>query len=86
MTNTGSSSARNIVATDPLPAATSFVAGSMRSGPGCADATVAEDDNAAGGDENDPIGASFANGTVEIRAAELARGQAAAVTFETLIK
>src|SRR3546814_18036441 len=59
-------SATGIAIADPLPAGTSFVPGSLRSGASCAGAATAEDDNASGADENDPFGASVAGTAVEI--------------------
>src|SRR3546814_4098255 len=53
VTNNGSGTATGIAIADPLPAGTSFVPGSLRSGASCAGAATAEDDNASGADEND---------------------------------
>ena len=86
ISNTGSASANNIVASDPLPAATSYVVNTLRSGSSCANASTPEDDDAAGPDDSDTIGASFSGGTVQIDVSKLADGQTAAVTFEATIK
>src|SRR3546814_9982892 len=64
VTNNGSGTATGINLADPLPAGTSFVAGSLRSGTSCAGAATVEDDNASGADESDPFGASVWGTTV----------------------
>lgn len=85
VTNSGSGTATAVTASDVLPAATSFVAGSMRSGTSCATATSVEDDDNAGADESDPFGMSFGGTTATARAATLAPGATAAFTFEATI-
>src|SRR3546814_7892598 len=70
VTNNGSGTATGIAIADPLPAGTSFVPGSLRSGASCAGAATAEDDNASGADENDPFGASVAGPAVAARSEE----------------
>src|SRR3546814_6449425 len=71
VTNNGSGTATGIAIADPLPAGTSFVPGSLRSGASCAGAATAEDDNASGADENDPFGASVAGTAVAATTATL---------------
>jgi uncharacterized repeat protein (TIGR01451 family) len=85
VTNTGAGLAAAIAASDPLPATVTFVPGSIRSGADCATAATVEDDNAAGGDESDPYGASFAGSTVTFTAASLAPGASAALAFDVTI-
>lgn len=84
-TNSGSGTATTIVINDVLPAATTFVPGSLRSGTSCAGANTVEDDNAAGGDEADPFGASIAGTTVTGTAATLVPASAFAIAFDVVI-
>ncbi len=85
VTNNGSATATGINVADPLPATTSFVAGSLRSGTSCAGATTVEDDNATGADESDPFGASIGGTTVAATAATLSPGNALAVAFHVTV-
>ena len=85
VTNNGSGTATGINLADPLPAGTSFIAGSLRSGTSCAGATSVEDDNASGADESDPFGASAAGTTVAATTATLLPAAAMAIAFEVAI-
>ena len=85
VTNNGSGTATGINLADPLPAGTSFVPGSLRSGTSCAGAATAEDDNASGADEGDPFGASITGATVAATTATLLPAAAMAITFEITI-
>ena len=85
VTNNGSGTATGINLADPLPAGTSFVPGSLRSGTSCAGAATAEDDNASGADESDPFGASITGATVAATTATLLPAAAMAITFEVTI-
>ncbi|MBL0916752.1 MAG: DUF11 domain-containing protein, partial [Sphingopyxis sp.] len=85
VTNNGSATATSIFVSDPLPATTSFVPGSLRSGTSCAGATTAEDDDAIGADESDPFGASIAGTTVSASAATLGPVSAMAVAFDVTV-
>lgn len=85
VTNNGSGTATGINVADPLPASTTFVPGSLRSGTSCAGATAIEDDNAAGADESDPFGASIGGTTVAATAPTLAPGNALAIAFNVTI-
>lgn len=85
VTNNGSGTATAVVVNDVLPAATTFVPGSLRSGSSCAGATTEEDDDATGPDEADPFGASFAGSTVSGNAATLAPASAFALAFNITI-
>jgi uncharacterized repeat protein (TIGR01451 family) len=82
ISNSGTASAATVVGTDTLPGALSYVAGSLKSGADCNTAVTAEDDNATGGDETDPIGASFASSTVSITRSSLATSTSFAVTYQ----
>lgn len=85
VTNNGSGTATGINVADPLPAATTFVAGSLRSGTSCAGAATVEDDNAAGADESDPFGASIGGTTVAATTPTLTPGNALAVAFDVTV-
>lgn len=85
VSNTGSSAATGVTATDPVPSTLTYVAGSITSGSDCAGATTAEDDNAAGSDESDPYGASYASGIVEASAPTLAAGASVAIRFDAAV-
>lgn len=82
ISNSGTASASTVVGTDMLPGALSYVAGSLKSGTDCSTAATAEDDNATGGDESDPIGASFGSGTVTITRSSLATSASFAVIYQ----
>ncbi len=83
--NTGTAAAGTVTATDSLPATLTFVPGSIASGADCASAATAEDDNTAGSDESDPIGASYSAGTVTIVRPSLPLATSFAVTYRATI-
>ncbi|MGR4889584.1 proprotein convertase P-domain-containing protein [Sphingopyxis sp. LARHCG72] len=85
VTNNGSGTATGINIADALPASTTFVPGSLRSGASCASATTVEDDNASGADENDPFGASITGTTVAATTPTLLPANAMAVAFDVTI-
>ena len=85
VTNGGSATATAIYVADPLPATTSFVPGSLRSGTSCAGATTGEDDNVTGADESDPFGAAIAGTTVSASTAALGPGSAFATVFDVTV-
>lgn len=85
VTNNGSATATGINITDALPATTSFVPGSLRSGTSCAGATTVEDDNATGADESDPFGASISGTTLSAVTATLAAAATMAITFNVTV-
>lgn len=85
-TNVGSATARNVVATDVLPASVVFNPGTLFSGANCSTATTAEDADAVDNDDTTGIGASFSGGTVGMTVAELAQGANAAITFEVTVQ
>ena len=84
--NPGSGTATNLSGVDTIPAALIYTAGSMTSGTTCSNATTVEDDNAAGADESDPYGASFAGAVVTATAATLAPSAGFALKYRTTIK
>jgi uncharacterized repeat protein (TIGR01451 family) len=85
VSNNGPGIAANIIGTDNIPTNTSYVGGSMRSGPNCASATMTEDDDAAGADETDPYGASISGTTISLSAGSMANAASFAITFEATI-
>lgn len=85
VTNSGTVAATTVIATDTLPAGTTYVAGSLRSGTTCANANTVEDDNNSGADESDPFGASHAAGTVIGIAPNLPASQTFAFRFQATI-
>lgn len=85
VTNNGSGTATGINVADALPAGTTFVPGSLRSGTSCAGAATVEDDDAAGADESDPFGAAIGGTTLSAVTATLAPVAAMAVTFDATV-
>jgi uncharacterized repeat protein (TIGR01451 family) len=85
VSNTGTAAATNASAVDVLPATTSYIAGTIRSGASCATATTVEDDNDAGADETDPYGANIIGSTITATAPTLAAGVSVAYRFDVLI-
>jgi uncharacterized repeat protein (TIGR01451 family) len=83
--NSGTAAAAAVVATDDLPAGLSYVAGSMVSGSDCASAATTEDDNAAGGDEADPVGAAYAGTTITVSRASLPTATSFAVIYRAVV-
>lgn len=86
VSNGGPATATTVIATDSLPTQLSYVAGSMRSGTSCGGATTIEDDDNAGTDDTDTVGASFASGTVVMLTSALSSGAAMALLFNALIQ
>lgn len=85
VSNSGSATSSNVVATDTIPANLTFVPGSMFSGTSCAAATTAEDDDNSGGDETDPYGMDFAANVVTGRAASLGPAASFAMVFNATV-
>lgn len=85
ISNTGSATATSVVATDNLPASTTYVAGSMTSGATCALATTAEDDDASGADESDPFGAAVSGATLTATIGTLNAGTGHAIKFRAIV-
>jgi uncharacterized repeat protein (TIGR01451 family) len=85
ISNSGTATASSLVATDTLPATLAYVPGSMLSGADCASAATTEDDDTAGADETDPVGASFSGSTLSITRASLATSGSFAVTYRVTV-
>lgn len=83
--NEGGIGHTNLAMNDPLPSATTFVAGSLRSGVSCATATTVEDDDAAGADETDPAGMAIAGTSVTAALPTLAAGATYAFVFDVTV-
>ena len=84
--NSGTAAAGTVLATDSLPPNLIYVAGSLVSGSDCASAATTEDDDAAGSDETDPIGASYAGNTVTISRASLPTASSFAVQYQVTVR
>ncbi len=82
VSNAGSANAAAVTVTDAIPATVIYVPGTLRSGPSCASATTVEDDNAAGADESDLIGASVTGSTMTGITASLTPSSAFAIAFD----
>jgi uncharacterized repeat protein (TIGR01451 family) len=85
ISNAGPGTAASISATDAIPANMTYVAGSLSSGSTCVTAATAEDDDATGADETDPIGASFAAGSITVNRASLLSASSFAVVFNATV-
>ena len=85
ISNAGPGIASVINANDTLPPNLTYIAGSMQSGATCGSATTAEDDDASGADESDPVGASSSAGTVTITRASLLSGESFAVVMNATV-
>jgi uncharacterized repeat protein (TIGR01451 family) len=86
VTNSGSSTATNFTFEDVIPATLTYVAESMLSGPSCSNVSKAEDDNATGPDETDPIGASISGNTINATATSIGPNSAFALSFNATVK
>jgi trimeric autotransporter adhesin len=84
-TNSGTAAATAVSATDNMPANTSFVAGTIRSGTSCANATTVEDDDSSDGGEVDAVRANYTGTTVTGTATTLAVGASIALAFNVLV-
>ena len=85
VSNSGSATSTNIIATDDIPANLTFIPGSMLSGTTCAGATTVEDEDNAGGDEADPFGMDFAGTTVTGRGTSLGPSASFAMVFSATV-
>ncbi len=83
--NPGGMAATNLNGSDNLPANVSYAPATLRSGATCGTATTVEDDNASGGDESDPVGASVSGGTISLSIPTLAAGGTRAFTYDVQI-
>ena len=85
VSNSGSATSSNVIATDSIPANLTFIPGSMFSGTSCAAASTAEDDDNSGGDETDPFGMDFAGNVVTGRATTLGPAASFAMVFNASV-
>ncbi|MFM9861981.1 MAG: hypothetical protein ACKVRO_00100 [Micropepsaceae bacterium] len=86
VTNIGASAATAIVLADTINVPEVYVAGSIRSGTTCINATTVEDDNNSGADESDPVGANFTGSTVNGTTATLAASASIALTYNITVQ
>lgn len=85
VTNSGSATLTTVTMNDPLPAATTYIPASLRSGNSCATATTAEDDDSTGGDESDPYGAAITGSTITGTAPALGPTAGFAIKFNATV-
>jgi uncharacterized repeat protein (TIGR01451 family) len=86
VTNPGATAATSIIATDILPPNLVLIAGTLRTGTSCADATTVEDENATGTDESDPFGMSVTGSTITGTAPTLAASSTFVMVFNVTIQ
>ncbi len=85
LSNPGTMAASNVNGTDTLPATVTYEAASIKSGATCGTAATAEDDNAAGGDETDPVGASISGSTIGLSIPSLGAGASQSFTYDVRV-
>jgi uncharacterized repeat protein (TIGR01451 family) len=85
VTNAGSATTTTVALTDTLPANTTLVAGSFRTGTSCAGATTVEDADAVGADESDPFGMALTGTTITGIAASMAPASTVAFVFDVTV-
>lgn len=85
VSNSGSATTTTIAVTDTLPSNVTYIPGSMVSGPSCAASSTVEDDNASGGDENDPFGGQISGTTIVGTAASLGPTSSFALLYSTTV-
>lgn len=84
--NSGDTAASSVLMTDTLPEGVTYSNGTLRSGSACDTTTIAEDDDATGADETDPVGAAYlASGEIRASLDRLAAGETIAITFEAVV-
>lgn len=83
--NAGSATATSVSIGDTVPANVTLVPGSIFSGTNCAAAATAEDEDAAGADEVDPYGVSFAGAVLTGTAASLGPSSGFAIVFNATV-
>lgn len=81
ISNNGPGLATTIAGTDIIPPNTSYVPNSLRSGTDCASTLTAEDDDAVGTDESDPMGASVSGSVLSLSAPTMANAASFALAF-----
>lgn len=81
ISNNGPGLATTIAGTDIIPPNTSYVPNSLRSGTDCASTLTAEDDDAVGADESDPMGASVSGSVLSLSAPTMANAASFALAF-----
>lgn len=81
ISNNGPGLATTIAGTDIIPPNTSYVPNSLRSGTDCTSTLTAEDDDAVGADESDPMGASVSGSVLSLSAPTMANAASFALAF-----
>jgi uncharacterized repeat protein (TIGR01451 family) len=85
ISNAGPSHAVNINAADVIPAALTYIPGSMLSGENCGVTATTEDDDNTGADENDPVGTSINATTISIASPILAASGSFAIRYRATV-
>lgn len=85
VSNPGSGTATNVSISDAMPPNTTYVPGSIVTGANCGSAATVEDDDAAGADESDPYGVSFAGNTLTGTATSLGPSAGFAIAFNATV-
>lgn len=81
ISNEGPGLATTIAGTDIIPPNTSYVPNSLRSGTDCTSTITAEDDDAVGADESDPMGASVSGSVLSLTAPTMNSAASFALAF-----
>jgi trimeric autotransporter adhesin len=85
VTNPGTLAATSVMAADALPPTLTYVAGTLRSGTNCINATTVEDDDNSGADESDPVGISVSGSTIAGSAPSLSAGGTFSIVFDAIV-
>lgn len=85
VSNIGAGPANTVSTTDTLPATVTYIPGSMFTGTSCTATNAAEDDDATGGDENDPFGMSISGTTITGTTALLGPADTFAMAFNVTV-
>ncbi len=86
LSNGGNTSASSISLSDALPATLTYVAGTLRSGTGCAALTTVEDDNDTGADDTDGFAAAVTGSTISAQVTALAAAATAALGYDVTVR
>lgn len=86
LSNGGNTSASSISLSDALPATLTYVAGTLRSGTGCAALATVEDDNNTGADDTDGFAAAVAGTTISAQVTALAAAATAALGYDVTVR
>lgn len=85
VTNAGSATTTTVALTDSLPADTTLITSSLRTGTSCAGAAAVEDVDAVGADESDPFGMALSGTTITGIAASMGPASTVAFVFDVTV-